>query len=113
MSTQTYAIIKNRKLDKETNSYLATVICPACGDRRRMALGGWSAIICQGCGVELHKRGRGRPAGAAEDRRTQKVLVRFTEDEKAQAVELAQERGLALAEYLRIKGIGQRLPPKV
>jgi len=113
MTTQTYAIIKNRKLDKDSNSYLATVICPACGDRRRMALGGWSAIICQGCGVELHKRGRGRPAGAAEDRRTQKVLVRFTEDEKAQAVELAQERGLALAEYLRIKGTGQRLPPKV
>ena len=113
MSTQTYAIIKNRKLDKDSNSYTATVICPSCGDRRRVALAGWSAIICPGCQVELHKRGRGRPASAAADRRTLKVLVRFTEAEKAQAIELAQERGLALAEYLRIKGIGQRLPPPI
>ena len=38
--------------------------CPSCGHEDTLSYGGWSAIVCQGCGVVLH-RNKGSKGGTA------------------------------------------------
>ena len=37
--------------------YIVDVTCPACNELHIVGLAGWSAILCSGCGAELHKDG--------------------------------------------------------
>jgi len=36
-------------------SHVCTVTCPGCGNAMRRTYGGWSAIVCSGCGVTLYR----------------------------------------------------------
>ena len=40
------------------------VTCPSCGHEDTLAYGGWSAIVCRGCRVVLHRNRRSKRSTA-------------------------------------------------
>lgn len=48
------AVLRDRR--RAGRIYVVTVECPACSAAHRVALAGWTAIVCRGCGAELHRR---------------------------------------------------------
>lgn len=94
------------------NDHYLTMAASNCGVYVRLVLGG-GAQRTKFIGTHQMARPRGRPRKSAEEKRSERTVVRFRRDEQAQLDLFAANANQTVSNYIRASALEDRPAPRI